>query len=163
MINIIAAMGQNRAIGKDNKIPWHLPEDLRRFKELTTGHWVLMGRKTFESLGYKPLPNRHNVVVTRQIAKVPLEPGFTLTNSFEWILEKGANEDIFVIGGAEIYRQTVNRADMLYVTLVSHDFDGDAFFPEIDETVFELVEQSALQYGGKDAPYHYCYQRYRRK
>jgi len=167
MINIIVAMGENRVIGKEGKLPWRLPEDLKHFKEKTTGHTVIMGRKTFESIG-KPLPERANVVITRHIHLIPKEflgPGFVLTNSLDWTLEveKRLGNEVWIIGGAEIYRQTIDKADMLYVTLINHDFDGDAYFPEINEAVWELVEQSAMQYGGENAPYHYCYQRYQKK
>ncbi|MBI4991956.1 MAG: dihydrofolate reductase [Candidatus Harrisonbacteria bacterium] len=161
MINIVVAMGRNRVIGKDNKLPWKLPEDLKRFKELTTGKWVVMGRKTYESIG-KPLPDRTNVVITRHLGKVS-PVGIVLANSLDAILNWGIPDDLYVIGGAEIYKQALLKAGMLYVTLINHNFEGDAFFPEIDESVFELIEQSALQYGGENAPYHYCYQRYRRK
>ncbi len=121
---LIAAIGNNRVIGKDGKLPWHIPEDLKHFKRLTTSHSVLMGRKTFESIG-KPLANRRNVVVTSR----PI-PGVETYPSIDAALQALANEErVFVIGGAQVYAQVLERVDELYLTLVEGDHEGDTFFP----------------------------------
>lgn len=138
---IIAAIGKNRVIGKDGKLPWHISDDLKRFKRLTTGHAVLMGRKTFESLG-KPLANRRNVVLSsKKIPNVETYP------SIEAALKALAHQDkVFVIGGGEIYAQLLDRADALYLTLVDNDFEGDAFFPPYEHLIgkrFVLVRREA--------------------
>jgi dihydrofolate reductase len=122
---IIAALSRNRVIGKNGKIPWHISEDLKRFKRITSGHTVLMGRKTFESLG-KPLPNRRNVVLTsRQI------PGIETYDTLDKALHALKNEDkVFLIGGGEIFAQALERVDEMYLTLVDRDVEGDVYFPE---------------------------------
>lgn len=132
-LSLIAALSQNRAIGKDNKIPWHIPEDLKRFRALTRGHVVVMGRRTFESIG-RALPERINIVVTR-------DPAYTATGCIvvhsltEALREAKQREkkEIFVIGGGEIYRQALPLADRLYLTLVEGQFEGDTFFPEYSD------------------------------
>ncbi len=129
-LSLIAAMARNRVIGLHNRLPWRLPADMKRFRELTTGHAIVMGRKTFDSLA-RPLPNRTNIVVTRDRAFRP--DGATVAHSVEdAIARAGADREIFVIGGEQIYRQTLPVADRLYLTLVDSDFDGDAWFPEYD-------------------------------
>lgn len=122
---IIAAIGNNRVIGSNGKLPWHIPDDLKRFKRLTTGHAVLMGRRTYKSIG-KPLPNRRNVVVSsRDIEGVECYP------SVDIALDRLRDESmVFVIGGAQLYRQFLDRADYLYLTLVDQEVAGDTFFPE---------------------------------
>ncbi|MDO9028286.1 MAG: dihydrofolate reductase [Candidatus Roizmanbacteria bacterium] len=140
MINIIAAIGKNRELGKDNKLLWHITEDFKRFKILTSGHIVIMGRKTFESIG-KPLPNRVNIVITRNRAWTPL--GCTVCYSMEEAIKKAkrnlpAGRQVFIIGGAEIYKQGIKYADKLYLTLVNKEYpDADAFFP--DYSAFKKV------------------------
>ena len=125
---IIAAIGKNRVIGKGGKLPWHISEDLRRFKRLTTGHTVLMGRKTWESLG-KPLSNRRNVVITSK----PL-PGIECYASMDTALVALKDQEhVFVIGGAHAYADTLRKADELYLTFVDQTIDGDAYFPEYEE------------------------------
>lgn len=125
---IIAAIGRNRVIGKDGGLPWHISEDLKRFKRLTTGHTVLMGRRTWESLG-KPLSNRRNVVLTSTSI-----PGVESYSSIDEALEalKG-QERVFVIGGAHVYAALLDRADELYLTFVDMEIEGDAYFPEYEE------------------------------
>jgi dihydrofolate reductase len=136
---IIAALSRNRVIGKSGKLPWHISEDLRRFKRLTTGHAVLMGRKTFESLG-KPLPDRRNVVLTSRSL-----PRIETYSSIPLALEALANEDkVFVIGGGEIFRQFLERSDGWYLTLVEREVDGDTFFPPYEHLIgnmFLLVKK----------------------
>lgn len=124
---IIAAIGKNRVIGKDGKLPWHISDDLKRFKRLTTGHTVLMGRKTFDSIG-KPLSNRRNVVISsRPIANI--ETYASLDDALRALADQ---ETVFVIGGARIYSQLLEQADELYLTLVEKEADGDAFFPPFE-------------------------------
>ncbi len=125
---IIVAIGKNRVIGRDGKIPWHISEDLKRFKRLTTGHTVLMGRKTWESLG-KPLSDRRNVVLTSK----PI-PSVECYSSIETALEALKNQEkVFVIGGAQIYAELLDKADELYLTFVDEDVVGDAYFPMYEE------------------------------
>lgn len=135
MITIIAAIARNNALGKNNKLIWHLPADLKRFKNITNGHHIIMGRKTFESLG-KPLPNRTTIIITRN--KNYKVKDCIVVNSLKEALEK-ANEDEnpYILGGAEIYKQAMNLADQLDVTLIHHEFQADAFFPEIDKSIWK--------------------------
>ena len=142
MISIIAAVAKNNVIGKRNALPWYLPEDLKRFKKLTAGHTVLMGRKTFESIMTKlgkPLPNRKNVVITRD-KNYQVPAGVVLFNDVVSALESLKAEDVFIIGGGEIYNQTIDKADTLYVTHVHADHEGDVFFPPIDPVVWKKIE-----------------------
>lgn len=137
ILALIAAIGKNRVIGKEGKLPWHISDDLKRFKHLTTGHTVIMGRRTFESLG-KPLPHRRNVVITsRSIPHVETYP------SVDAALHALAHEErVFVIGGAQLYAQTLERADELYLTMVEGEYDGDTFFPAYEHIVearFRLI------------------------
>lgn len=136
MINIIAAMGKNRVIGKDNKLPWHISDDLKNFKKLTSGNVVVMGRKTFESIG-KPLPNRVNIVIS---SSMPETEGIIVCHDIPSALEKARsyNKEIFIIGGATIYQQTIPWADRMYLSYVKGDYDGDAFFPEYDESKWKI-------------------------
>ena len=129
-IILIAALNLKRVIGNDGKIPWHLPEDLKRFKNITTGHTILMGRKTFESLG-RTLPNRRNVVITKSEI-----PNIETYNSIEIALENLKNEEkVFVIGGGEIYSQMLSKADEIYLTIVENNLNGDTFFPEYKDLI----------------------------
>ena len=151
MISLIVAHSRNYVIGKDNKMPWHLPADLRYFKETTLGKTVVMGRKTFESIG-KALPGRKNVVITSQA-------NFKASNcevlsSFEEALQLATKEEIFIIGGATIYRQAIDYADFLYITFIDEQLEGDAFFPEWNET--EWILQSSTK-GTKDDKNNYDY------
>jgi dihydrofolate reductase len=125
---IIAAIARNRVIGRAGALPWHIPEDLKRFKRLTTGHAILMGRRTFESIG-KPLPNRRNVVVSsHEIAGLETYP------SVEMALEAMKDQErVFVIGGATLYAQLLERADELYLTFVNREVEGDTLFPPYEE------------------------------
>jgi len=141
MITLIAACSNNRVIGKDNQLIWHVPGDLKRFKELTSGHNVLMGRKTFESIG-KPLPNRRNIIITRD--RNFHQEGCFVYNSLEEALEIYRTTDLFVIGGAEIYKQTLGYADAIELTLIDKDFEGDAYFPEIPDEYFNIENKVDL-------------------
>jgi dihydrofolate reductase len=136
-ISLVVAVSENNAIGKDNQLLWHLPADLKHFKNITTGHVIIMGRKTFDSIG-KPLPNRRNIVITRQ-QELQLE-GAEVVNSLEDAIQLAENEkEIFVIGGAQIYEQAMAICHRIYLTRVHQYFDGDAFFPAIDEQIWKEV------------------------
>ena len=136
-ISIIAAIGKNRELGKDNKLLWHIPGDLSRFKKLTTGHPIIMGRKTFESIG-RPLPNRTNIVVTRD-ASYRVEGG-VVVHSIEKAIEEAKKidnppdgEEIFIIGGGQIYAQALPFTDRLYLTIVDAQAEADTYFPDYSE------------------------------
>lgn len=136
MTTIIAAVGENNALGKDNDLVWHLPDDFKRFKELTTGHYIIMGRKTFESFP-KPLPNRTHVIITRQKDYKP--EGCIVVNSIEKALELAKeDEQPFIIGGGEIYKLGMPFSDKIELTRVHESFEADTFFPEINEHEWEL-------------------------
>ena len=139
MISLIAAIGKNNELGKGNTLLWHMPADMKFFRDTTRGHAVIMGRKTFESLP-GVLPNRRNVVITRD--KSYLRDGVDVVHSLEEALNlfKGKNEEIFIIGGAEIYKQSMSIADRLYITHIdAEEKDADAFFPEIIPIVWNEV------------------------
>jgi dihydrofolate reductase len=131
----IAAMSQNRVIGSEGKIPWHIPEDFKWFKKITTGNTILMGRKTFESIG-RPLPNRVTIVLSRGDFNCP---GVRTVKALSEIDLSNESGEVFVCGGAEVYRQTLPRCSDLYLTLVKREVTGDTFFPEF-ESLFEHVE-----------------------
>lgn len=139
MITLIAAAGTNNELGKDNDLVWHLPDDFKRFKQLTTGHHIIMGRKTFESFP-KPLPNRTHVVITRN--KDYQKEGAVIVHSMEEALEI-AKEDPqpFIIGGGEIYALGIALADKIELTRVQGSFEADAFFPEIPQSEWTLISE----------------------
>lgn len=137
MIKLIAAMSKNRVIGKDNQLIWKLSSDLKRFKELTSGSSVIMGRKTFESIG-KPLPNRRNIIITRN-TEYSVD-GCEVVNSLEEALLL-TNNNCFIIGGGEIYKQSLEFAKKIYLTIVKEDFEGDSFFPEIDDKWATIITE----------------------
>lgn len=138
---IIAAVGHNRAIGKDGKLPWHIPEDLKRFKRLTTGHALLMGRGTWESIG-RPLPGRRNVV----LSTAPLA-GIESYRSIEESLRALASvEKVFVVGGGKVYAQLIERADELYLTLVDRDVPADTFFPPYEHLLGTVFRETAREH-----------------
>ncbi|MCC8061718.1 MAG: dihydrofolate reductase [Rikenellaceae bacterium] len=139
-LSIIVAVAENGVIGCAGRMPWHISEDLRRFKRITTGHPVVMGRKTFESLGCKPLPGRANIVVSRNPGfEVP--EGVELVPSLEEVIRRfgDAAEEVFVIGGGEIYRQAMPMADKLYLTRILAEPEGDTYFPEIKPGEWRMV------------------------
>jgi dihydrofolate reductase len=138
MISIIVAMSENRVIGNNNSLIWKLPNDLKRFKSITSGSAVVMGRKTYESIG-RPLPNRRNIIITRN-EDYEVE-GCVMCNSLPEALML-TNNDCFVIGGGEIYRQALPIANKLYLTIVHNTFDGDTTFPELDENWTEVLSES---------------------
>jgi dihydrofolate reductase len=159
MISIIAAVGDNNVLGKNNRLLWHLPADLRRFKRLTMGYPVIMGRKTFESLG-RPLSGRENIVISRNASFRP--ESVRVFNSLEEALKAYQDRSVFIIGGAEIYRQVIDRADRIYLTRIFHRFEGDAFFPTIDEQ-FWKVEKMEVHEPDEKNPYRYAFIDYVRK
>lgn len=162
MIKILVACDENRVIGKDNQLIWHLPADLKRFKSLTTGHVILMGRKTYESIG-KPLPNRTTIVITRQV-DFQAEGTITAHSVEEAILKAKSltREDIFIVGGAEIYSLSLALADQLLVTQLHDIFEGDAFFPEISADTWEIVDRERGVTDEKN-PFQYSYITYQKK
>lgn len=128
-ISIIAAMSNNRVIGRGGSIPWKIPEDLRRFRELTLGHTVIMGRRTFESIG-RPLDGRRNIVVTHQQSYS--RQGIVVVHSLEEAIKSsGPDEELFICGGSELYRQGLPLCSMVYLTIVDLDVEGDTFFPAV--------------------------------
>ena len=139
MITIIAAIANNNALGKDNQLIWHLSADLKRFKKLTTGHHIIMGRKTFESIG-KPLPNRTTIIITRN--KDYKQEGCLVAHSLDKALKMVKNDDSpFIIGGAQIYKEAIKIVDKLDITFVHHDFKADVFFPEIDLKIWKETDR----------------------
>ncbi len=160
-ISIIVAIAENYAIGKDNDLLWHISKDLKRFKELTNGHYIVMGKKTYFSLPKRPLPNRVNMVIT----DVPGEQiddclmAYSIEDAISKMDHKGEN---FIIGGGSIYRQFMPYADKLYITRVHKDFDADTFFPEISLDEWKLIEKQEVN----DDPqndFTYSFETYERK
>lgn len=142
-ISLIAAMGRNRVIGRDGQMPWHLPDDLKYFKQKTLGHTVIMGRKTWDAMG-RMLPNRRNVVVSRN-ADFRAD-GAIVVNSLDEALRHGSEgaagqQELFVIGGEQIYRMAMEKADRIYLTRIDAEFQGDAYFPEFDERHWRCVSR----------------------
>lgn len=149
-IILIAAAAENNAIGKNNELLWHLPLDFQHFKAITTGHYIVMGRKTFESFP-KPLPNRTHIIITKN--KQYSAPGCIVVHSLEEaIASVPKNEDIYIIGGAEIYKQSIKIATKLELTRVHDNFDADAFFPEINWSQWELTKSA---FHSKDEKHNY--------
>lgn len=138
MISMIVAYANKRVIGNGGTIPWHLPNDLRQFKRITSGHTVVMGRKTFESIG-RPLPQRRNVVITSN--KTFAVPGIEVVHSIDDVLALDEPGDIFVIGGASVYQAFLGIAERLYITEIALEVEGDTFFPEWDREAFVLVSE----------------------
>ena len=153
-VALIVAMAKNRVIGKNNTLPWHLPADLKHFKALTMGHHIVMGRKTYESIG-KPLPGRTSVVVTRNAGYAP--PGVITVNSLEAAISAcGDDKEIFVIGGAELYREAIRFADRIYLTEIDADVPGDAHFTEFDHSVWQETKRVSHPPSEKNKfPYHF--------
>lgn len=151
MLTLIAAASENNALGKDNDLVWHLPDDFKRFKALTSGHYIIMGRKTFESFP-KPLPNRTHVIITRQ-SDYEVPEGCIVVNSLSKAIEVcPENEEVFIIGGGQIYKQSIEIADKIELTRVHTTVEADAFFPEIDEDIWEVIQS---EYHPKDEKHKY--------
>lgn len=162
-MTIIVAFDENNAIGNNNQLLWHLPEDLKRFKKLTSGHAIIMGRKTFESLK-KPLPNRKNIVISRN-KQITYPEGVIVVQSLEEAFEtaKQFDDSPFIIGGGEIYRQSLEFADKLEITQVHTKIaDVDTFFPEIDSTKWRKIHEEFHQKDEKH-PFDYTFIRFEKK
>jgi len=139
MLSIIVAVAENNVIGKDNSLIWKLPRDMKHFKETTTGHYIIMGRKTFESNG-RPLPNRTNVIITRD--KNYSAEGCVIAHSLEDAIKEAKNDqEAFIIGGGVIYDMAMSLVDRIYLTKIHHSFEGDTFFPEINMKEWDVVEK----------------------
>ncbi len=151
MITIIAAIAENNALGKDNTLLWHLPDDFKRFKKVTSGHHVIMGRKTFESIGKKALPKRTNIIITRK--KSYDASCIVLADSLKKALRIAQTDaNPYILGGGMIYKEAMQYADKLDITLVHHSFDADTFFPEIDLTIWKEVNR---EFHPKDQKHDY--------
>lgn len=160
MITLIAAVAENNALGKNNQLLWHLPDDFKRFKSVTTGHHIIMGRKTFESFP-KPLPNRTHVIISRQKNYHP--EGCIVVDSLEKAIQIcPKNEENFIIGGGEIYKQSIAIANKLDITKVHQSFEADTFFPEIDLNEWKLT---ASEFRPKDEKHQFdfAFETYLRK
>ncbi|MES2411168.1 MAG: dihydrofolate reductase [Bacteroidota bacterium] len=160
MITLIAAVAENNALGKDNKLLWHLSDDFKRFKNITSGHYIIMGRKTFESFP-KPLPNRTHIIITRQ-KNYTAKHCIVVDSLQKAITVSPKDEEIFIIGGGEIYKQSIQIADKLDITRVHHTFDADTFFPEIDLNKWKLTSE---EFHPKDEKHQFdfTFQTYLRK
>ena len=161
MITIIAAIGLNSELGKDNDLIWHLPADLRRFKKVTSGHTIIMGRNTFESIG-KPLPNRRSIIITRNISykKEGCEVVHSLEDAIKLIKDK---KNAFIIGGAQIYKEAIEKklVDQLDITKVHQNFDADVFFPAIDDSILKEVSRASFSSDEKNK-YNYSFVTYKK-
>ena len=154
MVSIIVAIAQNGTIGDKNALLWHIKEDMRFFRTTTSGHPVIMGRKTFESLDSKPLPKRTNIVITR--ADREFEGALTAHSLEEAIRMAGDDEEIFVMGGAQIYAEALNVVDRMYITHVERDYEGDTSFPAIDFSQWELTAVERHERGEEyDSPFEF--------
>lgn len=161
-ISIIAAVAENNVIGKDNDLIWHLPADLKFFKAKTTGHHIIMGRNTFESIGGgRPLPNRTTVIITRQTDFTA--NGCLVAHSLEQAIELSkADDEIFICGGSQIYNLALEKADQMYLTHIHESFDGDTFFPEFNKDKWKLTEEETHQSDEKNK-YSYTFAKYIRQ
>lgn len=161
MTTIVVAMGLKNEIGADNKLLWHLPTDLKNFKKLTSNHPIIMGRKTYESIG-KPLPNRTNIVVSRK--KDWFEEDILIVGSIKEAIKfaKKIDEEIFIIGGGNIYEQTLEVTDKLEVTQVKAELEADVFFPKIDEKIWQKTNEICHEKDDKNE-YDFCFQTWERK
>lgn len=148
MFSIIVAVGKNNEIGCDNKLMWHIPEDLKNFKEITTGKKIVMGRKTFESIGRK-LPNRENIIISRNLdEEYAKEKGITIYNNIEDVIEKYGEitEEIFILGGSQIYSELLPFCDKLYISYIDYENENaDAYFPDFDEKKWIKVEEKKYE------------------
>lgn len=153
-------MGLNREIGVENQLPWHLPKDLKHFKEITSGHPIIMGRKTYESIG-KPLPNRTNIVISRK--KDWFEEGILIVGSIKEAIKFGQkiDEDIFIIGGGNIFEQTMDIADKLEVTEIKTNIEADTFFPKIDPKIWTKTDEVCHEKDEKNN-FDFCFQTFQR-
>ena len=135
-VSIIVAMSKNRVIGKDNDMPWHLSDDLKNFKKITINKTIIMGRLTYDSIG-KPLPERNNIVLSRNLKNSKV---MVLDNLEEALNISRNEEEVFIIGGADLYSQTINLVNKLYLTSINHEIDGDKYFPKFDKEEWDIVD-----------------------
>ena len=161
-ISIIAAVADNYAIGKSNNLPWYLPADLSHFKKLTTGHVIVMGKRTFASLPNGPLPNRKNVVLTSVMSEGVNEGYFEADSLEDALFLCEHEEQIFIIGGATVYRQSIDKVDYMYITWIHQDFAADTYFPAIDFNQWEEVSHDDHS-ADKNNEYAYTFSEYKRK
>lgn len=162
MLSLIVAMDENRVIGYKNDMPWHLPKDLKHFKEITTNHTIIMGRKTFESIG-RPLPNRKNVVLTRQSSFA--SPNVEVISDFKTVLQWNdqiPDEEFIIIGGGELYKLALPYIDRMYITKIYESFQGDTFFPSFDEKEWMITKRKKGRTDEKN-PYAYEFFQYERR
>ena len=160
MLSIIVAIAQNGVIGDKNSLLWHIKEDMRFFRTTTSGHAVIMGRKTFESLGSKPLPKRTNIVITRSDSE--FDGALTAHSLEEAVAMAKGDDEAFIIGGAQIYAQALDVADRMYITLVERDYAGDTSFPEIDFSKWELIGEQRYE-RGETFEYPFTFKTYQRR
>ena len=161
-ISIIAAVADNYAIGKSNNLPWYLPADLSHFKKLTTGHVIVMGKRTFASLPNGPLPNRKNVVLTSVMSEGVNEGYFEADSLEDALFLCEHEEQVFIIGGATVYRQSIDKVDYMYITWIHQDFAADTYFPAIDFNQWEEVSHDDHS-ADKNNEYAYTFSEYKRK
>ena len=158
IISLVVAFAKDNAIGANNKLLWHLPNDLKFFKNLTWGMPIIMGRKTFVSIAGKPLPGRINIVITRDKSSLPVQENLWVVSSIEDAIEKASETDCneaFIIGGGEIYKQSISIANKIYLTRVDAVFsDATVFFPILDEKSFQLIDSVPME---KDEKHSFCY------
>lgn len=160
MTTLIAAIGENNELGKNNDLIWHLPADLKRFKQVTTGHYIIMGRNTYESIG-KPLPNRTTVIISKQ--KDYIAKGCIVTDSLEKAIKIAKEDDnAFIIGGAQIYKQAINLVDVIDICEVHATFDADVYFPEVDNNIWHEISRDKF-YSDEKHEYDYSFVKYIRK
>ena len=154
-ISLIVAMASNRVIGLNNQMPWHLSADLKRFKKITLGSAVLMGRKTYQSIG-RPLPDRTNIIISRNPDY--RQDGCLVINTIETALKKGCENhgELFIIGGSDLYEATLPMADTIYLTMINKAFDGDTFFPDLDMNEWSEVERIDIN-DDPDAAFSYSF------
>lgn len=160
-LSIIVAVGRNHEIGKDNKLLWHISEDLKNFKNLTIGHTIVMGENTWFSLPKRPLPNRKNIVLSHN-ENLYLD-GATVFNHIDDLLDSIKSEEkVFIIGGASIYSQFIDIVDTMYITRVDMEFDADTFFPEISDQIWNLTNGNNWKHDS-ESNLDYCFEKYHRK
>lgn len=161
VLSLIAAVSDNGVIGLDNDLPWHLPADLKRFKSLTTGHHMIMGRRTWDSIGRRPLPGRPTIVVTRDrsYSAVPAQVAHSISQALDLV---GDDDEVFIAGGEAIYRLALPVADRIHLTRVHADFDGDTRFPDIEEAEWQVVLEEQHEQDEKNR-YAYTFLVYERR
>lgn len=161
MVTLVVAAGENNEIGKNNQLLWHLPADLKHFKNITSGHPIIMGRKTYESIG-KPLPNRTNIVLTQKMDW--FAEGILIVHSLKEAIKhaKKIDENVFIIGGAQIYQQSIKVADKIELTRVKATLEADTFFPKISAKFWKKTQETCHEKDEKNN-YDYCFQTFEKK